>query len=145
MPSSAAKASATWQVKRLRNITVHRATLLATAALVGALSAAPARAEPADATAERQDADAKFQSTYIWQRHGAFPAAWSGPNSFSAEREPRSYTLTATAFLGVRPWEGGELYFNPEMTSSQSLSDLHGLGGLTNGENQKGGGPNPSV
>ena len=101
--------------------------------------------EAAAAAPERQDADAKFQSTYIWQRHGAFPAAYSGPNSLSAESEPRSYTLTATAFLGLRPWEGGELYFNPEMTSSQSLSDLHGLGGLTNGEDQKGGGPNPTI
>lgn len=111
--------------------------MLAAAALASPLSLA------ADAPA--QDADAKFQSTYVWQRHGAFPAAWSGPNSLGPEREPRSYTLTATAFLGLRPWAGGELYFNPETSASQSLSDLHGLGGLTNGENQKGGGPNPTV
>jgi high affinity Mn2+ porin len=102
-------------------------------------------AAPAKDTAALQDADAKFQSTYVWQRHPAFAAAYSGPNSLSPEREPRSYTLTATAFLGLRVWRGGELYFNPELTSSQSLSNLHGLGGLSNGENQKGGGPDPIV
>jgi hypothetical protein len=146
MLSFAPKASATLQVKRLKmKITRHRSTLLAATAFVASLAATPGWAGPADAVAERQEADAKFQATYVWQRHGAFPATWSGPNSLSPEREPRSYTLTATAFLGVRPWEGGELYFNPEMTSSESLSDLHGLGGLSNGENQKGGGPNPTV
>ncbi|HET7832630.1 MAG TPA: carbohydrate porin [Gallionella sp.] len=90
-----------------------------------------------------ENSNAKFQSTYVWQRHPAFPARYSGPNSLDAAREPRSYTLTATAFLGMRTWQGGELYFNPEMIVSQSLSNLHGLGGLTNGENQKGGVPNP--
>jgi high affinity Mn2+ porin len=30
------------------------------------------------------------------------------------------------------------------MIMSQSLSNLTGLGGLSNGENQKGGGPNPT-
>ncbi len=119
----------------------HCAVLFAAAAFVAG-PCAPARAAQ---EAERQDADAKFQSTYIWQRHGGFPAAYSGPNSLGPEREPRSYTLTATAFLGARPWDGGELYFNAETISTQSLSGLHGLGGLTNGENQKGGGPNPAV
>ncbi|MDD5250802.1 MAG: carbohydrate porin [Rhodocyclaceae bacterium] len=106
-----------------------------------------ARADEGDAAdaAAYQDADVKFQSTYVWQRHGAFAAAYSGPNSLSAQREPRSYTLTATAFMGARTWPGGELYFNPEMVSSQSLSDLHGLGAMTNGEDQKGGGPNPTL
>ncbi len=108
------------------------------------MAAARADAGEATASAEYQDADVKFQSTYVWQRHAAFPAAYSGPNSLSAEREPRSYTLTATVFMGTRTWQGGELYFDPEMVSSQSLSNLHGLGAMTNGEDQKGGGPNPT-
>ncbi|HEX8987020.1 MAG TPA: carbohydrate porin [Rhodocyclaceae bacterium] len=123
------------------NLIAQNAAHLAVLALAG-LAAYACAAADAPAT---QDADAKFQATYIWQRHGAFPAAWSGPNSLQPEREPRSYTLTATAFLGLRAWDGGELYFNPEISSSESLSGLHGLGGLTNGENQKGGGPNPNL
>lgn len=95
--------------------------------------------------AEIEETQAKFQITYIWQRKPAFPAAYSGANSLIPELEKRSYTLSATAFLGTRIWQGGELYFNPEVIMSQSLSNLTGLGGLTNGENQKGGGPNPTV
>lgn len=108
-------------------------------------TAAPSETSTASAAVETQNSDVRFQSTYVWQRHPAFAARYSGPNSLSAEREPRSYTLTATAFIGVRAWQGGEVYFNPEVVSSQSLSGLHGLGGLTNGENQKGGGPNPTL
>ena len=88
---------------------------------------------------------ARFQTTYVWQRKPAFGAPYTGTNSLLPEVEKRSYTLSATSFLGTRTWDGGEIYFNPEVISSQSLSGLHGLGGLTNGENQKGGGPNPIV
>jgi hypothetical protein len=95
-------------------------------------------------TANAEDTTARFQSTYVWQRKPAFPAAYSGTNSLSPELEKRSYTLSGTAFLGTRLWQGGELYFNPEVILSQSLSNLTGLGGLTNGENQKGGGPDPT-
>jgi high affinity Mn2+ porin len=87
---------------------------------------------------------AGFQSTYVLQRKGGFGAPYTGPNSLSTNAET-GYTLTATAYLGVRPWAGAELFFNPESIQSQSLSHLSGLGGLSNGENQKGGGPTPMV
>ncbi len=103
---------------------------------------------PAHCVAQLAEADeatqAKFQSTYVWQRKPGFPAAYSGTNSLSPEEERRSYSLSATAYLGTRTWRGGELYFNPEMVMSQSLSNLTGMGGLSNGENQKGGGSNPT-
>lgn len=118
---------------------------LAPALLSGLCAFAAFAQENGDGGASASPLDAHFQSTYVWQRKPAFPALYTGPNSLTTEREPRSYTLTATAFIGGRPWQGGEIWFNPEMTSSQSLSDLHGLGGLTNGENQKGGGPNPTI
>ena len=92
---------------------------------------------------QEETSQAKFQSTYVWQKKPAFSAAYTGDNSLTPAREKRSYSLTTTAFLGTRIWPGSELYFNPEISLSQSLSDLHGLGGLSNGENQKGGGPNP--
>ena len=117
--------------------------LCALAISVVAVTTAAGQARAADAE-EPQQSDVRFQSTYVWQRKPAFAAAYTGENSLLPEREGRSYTLTATAFIGVRPWQGGELYLNPEATTNRSLSDLHGLGGLTNGENQKGGGPNPT-
>ena len=92
---------------------------------------------------EVEDWGAKIQATYVWQKQPGFNAAYSGPNSLRPEKEI-SYTFSTTAYLGFRPWQGGELYFNPEMIMSQSLSNLTGLGGLSNGENQKGGGPDPT-
>ncbi|HWZ47082.1 MAG TPA: carbohydrate porin [Herbaspirillum sp.] len=86
--------------------------------------------------------NAKFQQTYIWQDKPSFNAPYTGPNSLSgAQEEGRS--STATAFFGLRTWQGGELYFDPEMSQSTAMSGLHGLGGLTNSEQQKSSGPNP--
>jgi hypothetical protein len=60
--------------------------------------------------------------------------------------EPETgYTLTATAYLGVRPWSGAEVFFNPEAIQVASISHMSGLGGLSNGENQKGGGALPTL
>ncbi len=58
---------------------------------------------------------ARFQTTYVRQVKPPMHAAYSGTNSLQAEKE-FSYTGTATAFLGIRPWQGGELYLNPEIT-----------------------------
>ncbi|MDD5180983.1 MAG: carbohydrate porin [Gallionellaceae bacterium] len=91
-----------------------------------------------------ENRNSKFQVTYVWQRKSAFTAPYSGTNSLTPELEKRSYSLSATAYFGARVWQGGEVYFNPEVIMSQSLSSLTGLGGLTNGENQKGGGANPT-
>ncbi len=86
------------------------------------------------------DWDARLQATYIWQGKPSFQAAYSGPNSLSADRE-KSYTFSTTAFLGIRPWADGEIYFNPEAVQGVALSDLKGLAGVPNGEIQKTAGP----
>lgn len=93
--------------------------------------------------AGEQDRDAKLQATYVWQRKSPFGATYSGPHSLSTERE-KSYSLTATAALGFRPWARGELYFDPEVAQGAPLSDLTGLGGFTNGEIARTTGPNPT-
>jgi high affinity Mn2+ porin len=77
--------------------------------------------------------NAKFQSTYVWQDKLPFSASYSGTNSLSTQ-EAYSYSLTATAFLGFRPWQDGEIYINPEVSQGVPLSNLTGLGGFTNGE-----------
>lgn len=87
---------------------------------------------------------AKFQSTYVWQTKPAFHVDYSGPNSLRADAE-KSYTFSATAYLGVRLWEGAELYANPEVVQGAPLSGLVGLGGETNGEAQKVAGTNPKL
>jgi hypothetical protein len=74
---------------------------------------------------------ANFQSTYIWQKKAAMAAAYTGPHSLTTEAET-GYTLTATLSLGFRPWTKAEVFFNPEIIQSAELSNLHGLGGLSN-------------
>ncbi len=83
-----------------------------------------------------------MQSTYIYQYQPRFEVPYSGPNSL-APGPSHGYTFSATAMLASRPWTGGEFYLEPEAVSSIPISNLTGLGGLTNGENQKGGGVSP--
>ncbi|KAF3996341.1 carbohydrate porin [Glaciimonas immobilis] len=87
--------------------------------------------------------NAKFQTTYIWQRKPSLNAPYSGTNSLLTERE-KAYSLTATGYFGLRAWEGAELYFDPEMVQAVPLSNLRGLGGLTNSEQQKTSGASPT-
>lgn len=105
-------------------------------ALVGALLPIFCHAE----APETEDWNAKFQATYVWQDKQSFSAAYSGPNSLTTDKE-RSYSFTATAALGFRPWAGGEFYFNPEAAQGVPLSNLTGLGGFTNGEIARTAGP----
>jgi high affinity Mn2+ porin len=76
------------------------------------------------------------QATYIAQMKPAFDAAYSGLESLTSERA-RSYSFTSTLFLGARLWRGGEAYANLEGVQGLPISNLTGLGGLTNGELQK--------
>ncbi|MBS4096323.1 MAG: carbohydrate porin [Sulfuricella sp.] len=95
-------------------------------------------------SADYEDTAAKLQGTYIWQKKPAFNAAYSGQNSLSTDKEI-SYTATITAFLGFRPWAGGEFYFNPEVTQGVPFSSLTGTGGFTNGEVTRTAGTNPQA
>jgi hypothetical protein len=91
---------------------------------------------------ETEDWGARFQSTYVWQAKRPFSAAYTGGNSLIPGRE-KSYSFTGTAFLGLRTWQGGELYFNPEVAQGVPLSNLTGLGGFSNGEIARTAGSNP--
>ena len=87
--------------------------------------------------------NAHFQTTYVWQKKPSFSAPYTGVNSLTPFPE-KSYSFSSTAALGWRPWTGGELYVNPELVQGVPLSGLTGLGGMTNGEQQKTSGPNPT-
>jgi hypothetical protein len=87
--------------------------------------------------------NAHVQATYVWQAKPAFDAAYTGPASLAPWRET-GYSFSATAAFGVRPWQGAELYFDPEVVQGKAMSGLHGLGGMTNGEQQKTSGTNPT-
>ena len=93
--------------------------------------------------------NAWFQATWIESRHGNYSAAYSNlngsTNSLSRLAE-RSWTFSASAFLGVRLWEGGEAYLVPDLISELPFSDLKGLGGaIQNGELEKSGMAQPTL
>ncbi len=106
--------------------------------LLGA-SLALAQERPAQA-ADTEDWGVKFQSTYVAQSKRAFAAAYSGANSLIPQKE-FSYSFTATAAFGFRPWAGAEIYLNPELSQGVPLSGLTGLGGFPNGELARTSGP----
>ena len=92
-----------------------------------------------------EDTTSRYQVTYNWQHHPAFSAAYSGANSLKPEAE-RMYTFSTTAHWGFRPWQDGELYFNPEVVSGVPFSgNLVGLGSFTNGEITRAGGSTPKL
>jgi len=89
------------------------------------------------------------QFTYISSWKPAFPAAYTNLNGSINSLVPtpeRSFTGTATLYLGVRLWNGAEAYVVPEVISELPLSQLRGLGGaVQNFELQKGGIQTPQV
>jgi high affinity Mn2+ porin len=101
--------------------------------------AATSSAFAGESSGEDSPFELHAQTTYIRQFKPSFSAPYSGPNSLRAAREA-SYTLTGTLFMA---WRHGdtEIYLNPEAVEGVPLSGLHGLGGFTNGEVQRGVGP----
>lgn len=115
-------------------------TLNSLLALTAALCSAPALA--AD---ETEEASFHVQTTYNWQQHPAYSAAYSGPNSVIAAAE-KMYTFSATAFIGMRLWDGAEAYLTPEIAQGVPFSqNLVGMGGFTNGEITRAAGTSPTL
>ncbi len=91
-----------------------------------------------------EDWNAKFQSTYVWQKNEAFHSPYASKNSLAADAN-KSYSFTATAAFGARLWQGAEVYLNPEVSQGVAFSNLTGLGGFTNGELARTSGPSPTL
>jgi high affinity Mn2+ porin len=82
------------------------------------------------------------QTTYIQQGYPPFHSPYLGANSFTPWAQTRE-TWTASAFLGLKLWDGGELYYNPELLQGFGLHDTTGAAGFPNGEAQKSNFPYP--
>jgi high affinity Mn2+ porin len=82
------------------------------------------------------------QTTFIYQGYPAFNAPYSGANSLPPGGESRE-TWTVSAFLGIRLWHGGELYYNPETLQGFGVASTTGAAGYPNGEAQKSNFPYP--
>jgi high affinity Mn2+ porin len=84
------------------------------------------------------------QLTYVEQGYPAFHSPYQGPNSLSGGSQVQN-TASATAFVGFRPWDGTEIYVNPELMQGFGLSNTLGLAGFPNGEAQKSDFPMPRI
>jgi high affinity Mn2+ porin len=78
------------------------------------------------------------QTTWIDQGYPAFHAPYSGAQSLYPGGEWRD-TISVDGFLGLKLWEGGALYYNPEIFQGYGLTGTLGIAGFPNGEAQKAG------
>jgi len=84
------------------------------------------------------------QTTLLPQTYPSFRSPYAGANSLPGASQTQT-TWTTTAFLGVRLWQGGEFYFNPELAQGFGLNGTLGLAGFPNGEAQKAGAEYPKI
>lgn len=82
------------------------------------------------------------QSTYLAQAYPSFNAPYSGANSLSPGAQAKA-TWSNSLYINARLWNGGEMYFNPELVQGYGLSDTVGLAGFSSGEAQKSNFPYP--
>jgi high affinity Mn2+ porin len=82
------------------------------------------------------------QTTYLPQGYPGFRALYTGTNSLTPAPQAQA-TWSNSLFVNVRLWEGGEVYYNPELLQGFGLSDTVGIAGFPNGEAQKSNFPYP--
>jgi high affinity Mn2+ porin len=71
------------------------------------------------------------QVNFIFQRHGNFPALYTGPQSFKPVSE-QALSRVLTLYTGLRLGHGWEAFLDLESAGGRGLSDAFGLGGFTN-------------
>src|SRR3954447_6217294 len=82
------------------------------------------------------------QTTFVGQGYPSFRAPYSGANSLTPAPQAQQ-TWSNSLYLNARLWNGGELYYNPELLQGFGLNDTTGAGGFPNGEAQKSNFPYP--
>lgn len=117
----------------------HDAMLAAFLSLVVGL---PAFAQSPAETSEQENWSLHGQATFVEQYHPAFKSAYLGPNSMDPESTGRE-TVDLTLYAGLRLWQGGEVYANPEIDQGFGLSNTLGAAGFPSGEAYKVGKSSP--
>ncbi len=84
------------------------------------------------------------QFTAIEQGYPGFHSPYEGANSLSGANQAKN-TVSATAYIGIRPWDGTDFYFDPEITQGFGLSDTTGVAGFPSMEAQKASFPMPRL
>ena len=106
--------------------------------------AAPASTNDQTALPESDAWNVHAQTTFLPTGYPAFRSPYAGTNSLPGGGQIQE-TWTTTAFVGVRLWQGGELYFNPETAQGFGIGGTLGLAGFSNGEAQKAGAAFPKI
>lgn len=75
------------------------------------------------------------QTTYVQQSVPSFRAPYSGQNSLIPNQTRQTWDLTL--YAGIRPWDGGEIWINPEIDQGFGLSSTLGVAGFPSGEAYK--------
>ena len=104
--------------------------------LIGLALLAPATALAEEPVAPPEDFALHGQATFTEQGNLAFNAPYSGTNSLPPIAEGRE-TADVTLFVGVRPWNGGEIWLNPEFDQGFGLHDTLGVAGFPSAEAYK--------
>jgi high affinity Mn2+ porin len=84
------------------------------------------------------------QTTFLPQGYVAGRPPFVGPDTLPGGGQLQE-TWTSTAFLGVRLWQGGEFYFDPELAQGFGINGTLGIAGFPNGEAQKAGAAFPKI
>ena len=84
------------------------------------------------------------QTTFVDQYHPAFSSAYRGPNSLDPGSRGDE-TWDVTLYGGLRPWQGAEVWVNPEVDQGFGLSNTLGLAGFSSAEAYKVGQADPYV
>ena len=111
--------------------------IVSRAALCGLLLFARAAAaqDLAPPTDTPQDFAIHGQATLVAQGVGGFASPYAGTNSLTPHQLKE--TADVTAYLGARPWGGGEIWANPEIDQGFGLSDTLGVAGFPSAEAYK--------
>ena len=97
---------------------------------------AKSSANAADAPAlETDDFAVHGQTTFVEQYVFPFRNPYSGQNSLTPNQGRE--TFDATAYVGVRLWQGAEAWLNPEIDQGFGLNSTLGVAGFTSGEAYK--------
>jgi high affinity Mn2+ porin len=74
-----------------------------------------------------------YQGTFVYQGNFPFHDPYHGPNS-AIGRRLNDQTATGTLYFDARPWQNGEIIFDPEFSGGTGLDGTTGFAGFPNGE-----------
>jgi high affinity Mn2+ porin len=81
------------------------------------------------------------QTTYVEQYVPPFRSPYVGPQSLVPDQARE--TWSSTLYMGLRLWNGAELWVDPEIDQGFGLSETHGVAGFVSGEAYKQGADDP--